>query len=609
MRLQQSIGPPRRRVVAFDRTTIPIRSENGSRQPWPRPRSRPPSSAAAPTASLASVRRRRCRRLRSADHRPARIVSRSSMSLQWTLSSLLLCLLLATNALALDRVHEFQRYDGWFNNLANPEWGSVGSRLHRHVPSDYYDGVYMMDDHRPSARAISDLVFKGPSGLANPRNATTMLAFFSQVVAYEILQATQISCPLEMHKIPVTKCDPVFDRDCEGQTMIPFTRAKYDMDTGRGFNVPREQLNDKTSWIDASFLYSTQEPWVAELRSWENGTLSEGPMPGYPPFNANRIPLINPPPPQIHRLMDPERLYCALLLFSVAASEEPKMFAQLMKLFDYDVGKLDLYVGGMMEAPGDRPGELFSKIIKDQFQRIRDSDRFWYENRLNGLFTDEELEAINNITLYDIIRQTTDIGDDQLQKNLFFWREGDPCGQPFQVNTTGMEACIPFMRFDHFMGNEFTYIFTCIGLATIPIICIGIGYWLIQRRKRMGGEFVLETCHKHKKKSQENNNNIMNVFSVEKDSSKVKDKRFKINAIEWLHENYCRSVTVCVEPTPALRLEKPRGGLLRLIDLADVRTLVATVSDMSMRTGSGGPFVLLTLLKDHDMACASLRSL
>ena len=36
-------------------------------------------------------------------------------------------------------------------------------------------------------------------------------------------------------------------------------------------------------------------------------------MLGYPPLNANRIPLINPPPPQIHRLMDPERLYRKIL--------------------------------------------------------------------------------------------------------------------------------------------------------------------------------------------------------------------------------------------------------------------------------------------------------
>lgn len=26
----------------------------------------------------------------------------------------------------LERVYEFQRYDGWYNNLANPHWGTVG---------------------------------------------------------------------------------------------------------------------------------------------------------------------------------------------------------------------------------------------------------------------------------------------------------------------------------------------------------------------------------------------------------------------------------------------------------------------------------------------------
>lgn len=40
---------------------------------------------------------------------------------------------------------------------------------------------------------------------------------------------------------------------------------------------------------------------------------------------------------------------------------------------------VDLYVGGMLESY-DRPGPLFSKIIREQFERIRDSDRFWFEN-------------------------------------------------------------------------------------------------------------------------------------------------------------------------------------------------------------------------------------
>ena len=59
------------------------------------------------------------------------------------------------------------------------------------------------------------------------------------------------------------------------------------------------------------------------------------------------------------------------------------------------------------------------------------------------------------------------------------------------------------------------------------LVCIGIGYWLIQKRKRMGGEFVLETCHKHKLKRQENNNNIMNVFL----SGERIQRRSKTNAL------------------------------------------------------------------------------
>ncbi|MFH4983473.1 hypothetical protein AB6A40_010182 [Gnathostoma spinigerum] len=83
-------------------------------------------------------------------------------------------------------------------------------------------------------------------------------------------------------------------------------------------------VNDRTSWIDASFLYSTQEPWVAALRSWENGTLAEGSIEGYPPFNGPHIPLINPAPPQIHRLMNPERLY---MLGDPRANENPGLLS------------------------------------------------------------------------------------------------------------------------------------------------------------------------------------------------------------------------------------------------------------------------------------------
>lgn len=44
---------------------------------------------------------------------------------------------------------------------------------------------------------------------------------------------------------------------------------------------------------------------------------------------------------------------------------------------------LNIFLGGMLESTG-HPGELFRAIIIDQFTRIRDADRFWYENYKNG---------------------------------------------------------------------------------------------------------------------------------------------------------------------------------------------------------------------------------
>lgn len=60
------------------------------------------------------------------------------------------------------------------------------------------------------------------------------------------------------------------------------------------------------------------------------------------------------------------------------------MFAKLAALYDKNIDNLDAFVGGMLETNGTGPGELFSKIIIDQFVRLRDSDRFWFENIQNG---------------------------------------------------------------------------------------------------------------------------------------------------------------------------------------------------------------------------------
>ena len=69
---------------------------------------------------------------------------------------------------------EKQRYDGWYNNMAYPEWGSKESRLTRKAPPAYGDGVYTMaGGRRPNARKLSQTFMRGTNGLGSSKNRYT----------------------------------------------------------------------------------------------------------------------------------------------------------------------------------------------------------------------------------------------------------------------------------------------------------------------------------------------------------------------------------------------------------------------------------------------------
>ena len=54
--------------------------------------------------------------------------------------------------------------------------------------------------------------------------------------------ASDHGCPIEIHQIPIEKCDEMFDKDCKGGAVMPFHRARYDKSTGQSPNSPREQV-------------------------------------------------------------------------------------------------------------------------------------------------------------------------------------------------------------------------------------------------------------------------------------------------------------------------------------------------------------------------------
>lgn len=135
---------------------------------------------------------------------------------------------------------------------------------------------------------------------------------------------------------------------------------------------------------------------------------------------------------------------------------------------------MDIWPGGLLETRTSGPGELFAAVILDQFERIRDGDRFWFENHENGLFTDEERDMIWKITFAGLIKNVTDIGDGDIQDNVFLHVNGDPCPYDFQINETMLDDCTEQKTFDYYSGSEGPFIatFVCLGLWVVFLIVL-----------------------------------------------------------------------------------------------------------------------------------------
>ncbi|XP_075191388.1 myeloperoxidase-like [Anomaloglossus baeobatrachus] len=78
---------------------------------------------------------------------------------------------------------------------------------------------------------------------------------------------------------------------------------------------------------------------------------------------------------------------------------------------------IDIWVGGVSEplVPNGRTGKLFSCLIGNQFRRLRDGDRYYYEN--SSVFSPAQRKSIESVTLAQIICANTNIK--QVPKNVF----------------------------------------------------------------------------------------------------------------------------------------------------------------------------------------------
>lgn len=104
---------------------------------------------------------------------------------------------------------------------------------------------------------------------------------------------------------------------------------------------------------------------------------------------------------------------------------------ELEEAYPGGVNTIDAFEGGLAEdhVPGSDVGPLFQAIIVNQFERLRDGDRFFY---LNEQFTPQEMKLMQgDDTLTGIIESNTNITN--LQTDAFI----------FEASISGMVTTIP----------------------------------------------------------------------------------------------------------------------------------------------------------------------
>lgn len=164
----------------------------------------------------------------------------------------------------------------------------------------------------------------------------------------------------------------------------------------RGFAAQTAQEID-TDVVDGlrNFLFGLPGAGGLDLASLN---IQRGRDHGLPGYNTVRVDLGLPP----------------ALTFADVTSD-PVVQQELAQVYG-TIDDMDLWVGGLAEdhAPGALVGETFFVILKDQFERLRDGDRFWYQAYLSPSL----LRMVEHATLARIIRRNTGIGH-EVQDNVF----------------------------------------------------------------------------------------------------------------------------------------------------------------------------------------------
>ena len=160
----------------------------------------------------------------------------------------------------------------------------------------------------------------------------------------------------------------------------------------------------------------------------------------------------------------------------------------LESLYRGDPDEVDLFTGGLCEFKANDKsalGETFHRVIKDQFKRTRDGDRFWYEWSME----DWEVAQVKAETLVSIIGKNshakwapTVSGWPTVKSGSFFVPESKKCKSIFATKGTGTSSNCHHRLDNCTTTNTILVVFIWVFIVTGIVSCtVWVGnfvfYW------------------------------------------------------------------------------------------------------------------------------------
>lgn len=184
---------------------------------------------------------------------------------------------------------KYRAYNGYCNNVQNPNWGVANRRYLRYLPPDYGDGISIPrqdsgNQFLPSARSVS-LGVHSDSDIPHP-HLMSVTAIWGEFIYHDISHTPQMAgflgqrlkcCGVTFQSFH-PECYPIKIPDNDtayadlGLKCQEYTRSGTASRTGCTLG-PREQINQVTSYLDGSVIYGSSKEESEELRLFTGGLL------------------------------------------------------------------------------------------------------------------------------------------------------------------------------------------------------------------------------------------------------------------------------------------------------------------------------------------------